>query len=449
VITNTFFISRRSFLKRCSLAAAATGLPAWFIERDGIAEAAQSPEVSPNNRIALALVGCGGQGRGDANYARQRGAEILAVCDVDDTHAAAAAKQFTRDGKAPDKYNDFRRVMERKDIHAIITGTPDHWHTLVNIAAANAGKDVYGEKPLTLTVDEGHHIIRAVQKNKIVFQTGTQQRSDHRFRLAVELVRNERIGKLQQVTVWLPAGLHDGPFASKPVPEGLNWNFWQGQTYPVDYVPQRCHVNFRFWYDYSGGTMTDWGAHHNDIARWGVGLDGPVAIEGTHFVDPIPGGYTAYSDYEVNLTYANGVRQTIKTTKDDSIFGGVVNENGQRNGIKFEGTNGWIWVNRGEITASDDSLLSTPLPAGAVRVKVSNNHMQNFFDCVRSREMPVADVETEHRSASICHLGAIALRTGRKLNWDPVNEKFTGENARENNKWLVREMRKPFDYHFA
>jgi hypothetical protein len=147
--------------------------------------------------------------------------------------------------------------------------------------------------------------------------------------------------------------------------------------------------------------------------------------------------------------YANGVRQTIKTTKDDSIFGGVVNENGQRNGIKFEGTNGWIWVNRGEITASDDSLLSTPLPAGAPRVRVSNNHMQNFFDCVRSRDLPVADVETGHRSASICHLGAIALRTGRKLNWDPVHEKFTGEGARENDKWLAREMRKPFDYHFA
>jgi predicted dehydrogenase len=448
VITEKFFISRRSFLKRCSLAAAATGLPAWFIERD-LADAAQIPEIAPNDRIALALIGCGGQGRGDANYARQRGAEILAVCDVDDNHADAAVKQFTTGGKVPDKYNDFRKVMERRDIHAIITGTPDHWHTLVNIAAANAGKDVYGEKPLTLTVDEGHHIVRAVRKNKIVFQTGTQQRSDHRFRLASELVRNERIGKLKQVTVWLPAGLREGPFASKPVPEGLNWDFWQGQTHAVDYVPQRCHVNFRFWYDYSGGTMTDWGAHHNDIARWAVGLDGPVSIEGTHLTDPIQGGYTTFSDYEVNLTYANGVRQTIKTTKDDSIFGGVLNENGQRNGIKFEGTNGWIWVNRGEILASDDALLHTPLPAGATRLRVSNNHMQNFFDCIRSRELPVADVETGHRSASICHLGAIALRTGRKLTWDPAHEKFTGEGARENNKWLVREMRKPFDYHFT
>jgi len=243
--------------------------------------------------------------------------------------------------------------------------------------------------------------------------------------------------------------LREGPFPSKPVPEGLNWDFWQGQTHPVDYVQQRCHVNFRFWYDYSGGTMTDWGAHHNDIARWGVGLDGPISAEGTHLTEPIPGGYTAFSDYEVNFTYANGVRQTVKTTKDDSIFGGVVNENGQRNGIKFEGENGWIWVNRNEIEASDEALLHTPLPAGAIRLEVSNDHIPNFLDCVRSRRDPVANVETGHRSASICHLGAIALRTGRKLNWDPAHEKFTGEAAHENNKWLSREMRKPFDYHFA
>jgi predicted dehydrogenase len=448
VITKNFFISRRSFLKRCSLAAAATGLPAWFIERD-FAGAAQAGDVSANDRISIALVGCGGQGRGDANYARQKGAEIIAVCDVDGTHADAAQKQFTHDGKVPDKFSDVRKLVQRDDVHAIICGTPDHWHTLVNITAANAGKDIYGEKPLTLTIDEGHHIIKAVRKNKIVFQTGTQQRSSGRFRLACELVRNERIGKLKQVTVWLPAGLREGPFESKPVPEGLDWNFWQGQTQPVDYVPQRCHVNFRFWYDYSGGTMTDWGAHHNDIARWGIGLDGPVSVEGTHSTEPIPGGYTAFSDYEVHYTYANGVQQTVKTTRDDSIFGGVVNENGQRNGIKFEGENGWIWVNRGEIEASDDALLHTPLPGDATHLKVSNDHMENFLSCVRSREDPVADVETGHRSVSICHLGAIALRTGKKLNWDPKHEKFTGEGAHEDNKWLVREMRKPFDYHFA
>jgi predicted dehydrogenase len=445
--TNCFSISRRSFLKRCSLAGAAAGLPAWFVERD-LAEAAPVRKLGPNDRPSIALVGCGGQGRGDASNAKRFG-DIVAVCDVDAGHSAAAAKQFSDGSKTPAIFHDVRKLMEQDDIQVIINGTPDHWHSLVNIAAAKAGKDVYGEKPLTLTVDEGHHVIRAVRKGKIVLQTGTQQRSSARFRLACELVRNQRLGQLQQVTVWLPAGLREGPFASKPTPPELNWDFWQGQTPNVDYVPQRCHQTFRFWYDYSGGTMTDWGAHHNDIARWAVGLDGPVTIEGAPSTQPILGGYTAFSDYEVTYTYSNGVRQIVKTTHDDTIYGGVVNENGQRNGLKFEGTNGWIWVNRDGIEASDDALLSTPLPAGAQRLYASDDHMGNFFDCVRSRKLPVADVETGHRSASVCHLGVISMRLGRKLAWDPAREKFTGEGAKEADKMLVREMRKPFDYHFA
>jgi predicted dehydrogenase len=442
-----FFISRRSFLKRCSLAAAATGLPAWFVERDLLAQEAAAP-AGANDRPALALVGCGGQGRGDASNAR-RFADILAVCDVDEHHSAEAAKQFSANGKTPDIYHDFRKVMERKDIHAIIMATPDHWHTLVNLAAAQAGKDTYGEKPMTLTIAEGQHLIRAVRKYKTVFQTGTQQRSSGRFRLACELVRNGRLGPLTDVTVWLPAGLREGPFASQPAPAELNWDFWLGQAPKVDYLPQRCHLYFRYWYDYSGGTMTDWGAHHNDIVLWALGLPGPATVEAMHLTEPIPGGYTAYSDYEVHYTYANGVRHVIKTTRDDNIYGGVVNENGQHNGIKFEGRNGWIWVNRGEIEASDPSLLSTPLPAGAERLYKSDDHMRNFFECVRSRQLPVADVEAGHRSASICHLGVIALRLGRKLQWNPASEKFTGQGAKEANRWLAREMRAPYDDHFA
>jgi predicted dehydrogenase len=445
--TKHFFISRRSFLKRVSLAGAAAGLPVWFLERD-LAEAAPVRTLGPNDRPAIALVGCGGQGRSDASNAKRFG-DIVAVCDVDASHANAAAKQFTEGGKTPAIFDDFRKVMERDDIQIILTTTPDHWHTLVNLAAAMAGKDVYSEKPLTLTIDEGRHLVKAVRKNNIVLQTGTQQRSSARFRLACELVRNQRIGQLKQITVWLPAGLRAGPFASQPAPAELNWNFWLGQAPKVDYVPQRCHQTFRFWYDYSGGTMTDWGAHHNDIARWAVGLDGPVSIEGAASTQPIPGGYTAFSDYEVTFTYANGVRQTVKTTHDDTIYGGVVKENGQRNGIKFEGSNGWIWVNRDEIEASDDALLTTPLAAGATRLYVSNDHMGNFFDCVRSRKLPVADVETGHRSASVCHLGVMSLRLGRKLEWDPVREKFTGEGVHDANKMLAREMRKPFNYHFA
>jgi predicted dehydrogenase len=445
--TTSSWISRRSFIKRCSLAGAAAGLPAWFIERDR-AEAAPRRVLGPNDRPAIALVGCGGMGRGDASNAKRFG-DIVAVCDVDAGHAAAAAQQLAQGGKTPAIFNDMRKVMERDDIQVIINATPDHWHTLVNVAAAKAGKDVYGEKPLTLTIDEGHHVISAVRKNKIVLQTGTQQRSSSRFRLACELVRNQRLGQLKQITVWLPAGLREGPFSTQPIPAGLNWDFWLGQAPKVDYVPQRCHTNFRFWYDYAGGPMTDWGAHHNDIARWAVGLPGPVSIEGRPLIEPIPGGYTAFSDAEVTFTYSTGVRQTVRNTHDDNIFGGVVNENGQRNGIKFEGTGGWIWVNRDEIEASDEALLKTPLPAGAQRLYASKDHMSNFFDCVRSRQLPIADVETGHRSASLCHLGVLSLRLGRKLEWNPERERFTGEGAHEANKWLAREMRKPYTYHFA
>ena len=445
---HSFNISRRAFLQRCGLIATATGLPLWFVERQQLMAAEPTKALSPNDRPGVALIGCGGMGKADATNATRFG-NVVAVCDVDESHAAAAAAQFSVEGEAPAIYHDFRKVMERDDVHVIVNGTPDHWHTLVNIAAAKAHKDVYGEKPLTLTVDEGRHVIQAVRENNIVLQTGTQQRSNQRFRLACELVRNGRLGKLQQARVWLPAGLRDGPFKSSPVPAGLNWDFWQGQAPAADYVTERCHAIFRFWYEYSGGTMTDWGAHHNDIAYWAIGLIAPTKVESKHFSEPIPGGFNAYADYEVNYTYANGVGLQINTTKDDSIYGEHLNPQGQPNGIRFEGTDGWIWVNRDGIKASNPELLKTPLPADAVHLYQSKNHMANFFDCVRSRQLPICDVETGHRSATMCHLGAISLRTGKSLTWDSTVEQFTGEHAKEANGYLVREMRAPYDYSFV
>src|SRR5262252_5447631 len=203
-------LSRRSFLKTCSVAAAASGVPLWFLECE--ADSAVKPKpLAPNDRPGIALIGCGGMGRGDAANASRLG-EILAVCDVDAGHVTAAAKQFTKEGKWPTQYRDFRKVMERDDIHIILSCTPDHWHTLVNLAAVKAGKDVYSEKPLTLTIDEGRRLVEVVKSTKRIFQTGSQQRSDKNFRLACELVRNGRLGKLQQVNVWLPSGRRDGPF---------------------------------------------------------------------------------------------------------------------------------------------------------------------------------------------------------------------------------------------
>ena len=443
-----FQISRRSFLKSCGVVAATTGLPLWYLEREAALAAPAAARPGPNDRPGVALIGCGGMGRGDAQNATRFG-DIVAVCDVDEEHARAAVKQFTKDGKAPTPYHDFRKVLERDDVHAVIQATPDHWHTLVNLAVARAKKDVYGEKPLTLTIDEGKRLVKAVRENKAILQTGSQQRSDRKFRLAVDLVRNGRLGRLQQVTVFLPAGLRGGPFPSVPVPPGLDWKLWLGQAPDVDYVKERCHTTFRYWLDYSGGTMTDWGAHHNDIARWAIGLEGPVGVEATVLAEPIPGGYTAVSEYEVTFTWANGVRQVVKSTPDDNIYGGIAKQDGQRNGIRFEGTDGWIWVNRADISASKDDLLTTPLPESAPRVEVSGDHMGNFFECVRTRKDPICNVDVGHRSASICHLAAIALRLQRKLWWDPAQEAFVGDGAVEASRYITREMRKPYDYTYV
>jgi predicted dehydrogenase len=215
-----------------------TGLPLWFVERTLAAEAEPAKKnPSPNDRPGIALIGCGGQGTRDAQNAASWG-DVVAVCDVDASHAEASAKKLTVEGKAAPKiFSDFRKVLERADVHTLVNGTPDHWHTLVNLGAARAKKDVYAEKPLTLTIDEGRRLVQAVKKSGIILQTGTQQRSSQRFRLACELVRNARIGKLKSANVWLPAGLREGPFATAPVPAELNWDFWLGQAPKVDYVP--------------------------------------------------------------------------------------------------------------------------------------------------------------------------------------------------------------------
>ena len=382
-----FYISRRSFLTRCSMVAAATGLPLWFVERQLSAAETAKPVTSPNDRPGIGLIGCGGMGTSDAGNASRYG-DIVAVCDVDDSHAAQAAQRFSEDGKSPAKYNDFRKLLERDDVHVIVQGTPDHWHTLVNVAAAKAKKDIYGEKPLTLTIDEGKHVIKAVRDNHVVFQTGTQQRSSNYFRLACELVRNERIGKLKEVQVFVPAGIRGNHFAKSPVPDGFNYEFWLGQAPQAEYFKERCHANFRWWWDYAGGPVTDWGAHHNDIARWAIGLDGPTQIEANVITPPLPDGYTTPSEFQATLTWANGVKQLVRTTTADSPYGAVLDADGQRNGVKFIGADGWIWVNRDGIDANDRQILHAPLSGNAVKLEVSRDHMQNFFDCVHSRRDP-------------------------------------------------------------
>jgi predicted dehydrogenase len=431
-------VNRRHFLKTSGVAAAGSALPAWFLAREESSAATPKP-LSANDRPGIALVGCGGQGSGDCGNARRYG-NVLAVCDVDQSQAEKAAKRFTAEGKsAPTIYNDFRKVMERDDIHIVITGTPDHWHTLVNLLAVKTGKDVYTEKPLTLTIDEGKRLVRAVKDSGRIVQVGSQQRSDRNFRLACELVRNGRIGKLQRMIVGLPTGPREGPFKAVPVPEGMNWDFYLGQTPKVDYNGHNSHWNFRWWYQFSGGQMTDWGAHHNDIAQWGNGTErtGPVEVNGRSLVNMIPGGYDAASEYYIKFRYANGVTMI------------VLNDEVVPNGVKFVGEKGaWIFVSRGQLEASKPELLTEPLPDSAVRLYKSDDHMGNFFDCVRSRKETICPVEVGHRSISTAHLGVIAVRTGVPLKWNPEKEEFVGENAADGNKWVSREMRKPYDYSF-
>jgi predicted dehydrogenase len=430
-------VSRRDVLKSAVAIAASTSLPRWFVE-ESIAGQPQRPR---SGRPRIALIGCGGRGRGDAKAAAQFG-EIAAVCDVDDQRIGEAKKLWPNAAS----YRDFRRVIDGQDIDVVICGTVDHWHTLIAIAAMRAGKDVYCEKPLTLTIDEGKHLVEVAKKTRRILQTGSQQRSDARFRLACELVRNGRIGKLTQIDVFLPMGRREGPFMSATVPDGFDWDMWMGSTPNVEYIPERTHVTFRYWWEYSGGTLTDWGAHHNDIALWGLNLEhsGPTSVKATPLVDMIPGGYTASSQYEVKYTYANGVVHNCRSTTANGWNGIVFDPNGQQNGVKFIGKDGWVWVTRKEIEASNPEILVEPFPSNAKRLPVSNDHMANFFECVQSREEPIANAATGHRSVSVCHLGVIALRLGRELQWDPQAEAFVDDS--EANGWLAREMRSPWKY---
>ncbi len=432
-------LPRRRFLKAT---AAAAGLPLWYFEQQRSLAASPKP-LGPNDRPGIGLIGCGGQGRGDCNWAKNFGT-VVAVADVDDKHASEAKAQF----KAEHQYKDFRKLLERDDVHVIINGTPDHWHTLVNVAAARAGKDIYSEKPLTLTIDEGKRLVKEIRGARTVLQVGSQQRSDRKFRLACELVRNGRIGKLEHILVGLPTGPREGPFPQLPVPPEMDWDFYLGQTPVTPYRGKNAHGNFRWWYQFSGGQMTDWGAHHNDIAQWGNGTErsGPVEFDGRSLVDMIPEGYETASKYRVECRYANGVTMTLLDESTPHERGVVGGGKTTPNGVQFLGSEGWVYVSRGEIRASRQELIETPLEATATRLYKSDNHMGNFFECVRSRKDPICDVEIGHRSISVAHLGVISLRLGRKIRWNPDAEEIVGDPDAA--AMLSRPMRKPYDWSF-
>lgn len=391
-------------------------------------------------RAGIGSIGLRYQGSVIAHKAQMYG-DIVAVCDVDKNVRDPAKAAF---GSTPRDFEDYNALLARKDVDLVTIGTPDHWHTRMIIDACRAGKDVYCEKPLTLTIDEGKILRDVVKETGRVVQVGSWQRSDHRFRQAVEMVRQGRIGKLKSVDIVLGKNVQGGPFKVRPVPGKFNWNLWQGQTPDMPYLEERSHYTFRWWYEYSGGQMTDWGAHHLDIAQWAIDSL-PVEISGTAKYPTVENGFNVAVDYEARYVYKNGVVMTVK-------------DNG-RNGIMFTGEQGRIFVNRGTISGKPvEDLAKNPLPRTdwnvydfdnlerperAGKLDAIVNHMGNFFDCVEARKLPVSDVEAQHRSVSTCHLGNIAMKVGRTLKWDPVAEVFPEDSAA--NKYLKRDQRAGFE----
>ena len=422
-------LNRRIFLQTLALSGAASIVsPTW----------SRGEGKSPNERIQLGFVGVGTQGRGHLGaFLGMDDVHVVAVCDVVKERLDLAKKMVEdKYAKAKEKDNykgcvavkNFQELTDRKDIDAVVIATPDHWHALVAVAAARAGKDIYCEKPLTRTIGEGRRVVEEAKKKKVIFQTGSQQRCefDGRFRLAVDLIRNGRIGKIKTVRVGVGAPNKPCNLPTQDVPEGTDWDLWNGPSPARGYneilCPKGIHKGFPNWRayrEYAGGALADFGAHHFDIAQWALDMDGsgPVSIE------PPPGK----EEKGLRFVYANGI---------EMFHGGP-------SGCTFEGTDGVIYVDRPKIESKPESILKEPLGDKAVRVYLSTNQKRNWIECVRSRKEPLCPAEVGHRSASVCHLGNIGYQLRKKLKWDPVKEKFDDEEA---NKLIDQAMRAPWTF---
>ncbi len=445
--------SRRDFVRKALYAGAAgfafpTLIPGRALGLSG--------NVAPSNRITVGVLGTGNQGFNDINsFLRDERVQIVAVCDVNRESAGywegkvggrEPARRLVeeyyaknrRDGtyRGCSAVGDFREVLGRSDLDAVEICTPDHWHAIMTIEACKAGKAIYCQKPLSLTIAEGRAMSWAVTRSKVVFQTGSQQRSDRRFRRAAELVRNGRIGDLTRVRVGMPAGRTDYAKTGdhkKPeaIPDGFDYNSWLGPAPDAPYAPARCHVNFRWIYDYSGGQVTDWGGHHPDCAQWGMGTEmtGPVEIQSALGVFPPDPLWNTATAYRFEAIYENGIRMIIS--------------NEEKMGVLFEGTKGKIYVDRGKLEAEPASILKSEIGPDGIHLYKSDDHFRNFIDCVISREPTAAPVEVAHRSITICHLGNIAMRLKReKMRWDPRTEQIIGDE--EASKMLGRAYRSPW-----
>ncbi|HRI87764.1 MAG TPA: Gfo/Idh/MocA family oxidoreductase [Candidatus Hydrogenedentes bacterium] len=425
---------RRAFLRGTAAAAAGIAFPNLFTRRVLAAEGA----TPANERLGLGFIGMGKQMGGHVGtYLGRHNCQVLAVCDVESRRLDQFQRRVNefyaqKTGKADyagcEAYKDYRELLLRPDIDAVIIASPEHWHALHVIDAANAGKDIYCEKPLSHTIQEARAMVNAVRQNAVVFQTGSQQRSDREFRIACELVRNGRIGQVHTVHVNVGGPPQACYLPAQPVPDGLDWDFWLGpapmRPYNADIAPDIDYdgwPNWRSYRDYAGGMMTDWGAHHFDIAQWGLGMDdtGPVEI---HPPD---------ETYErLTYKYANGV-----VMQHGGGSGGDA-------GVEFVGELGRVMVNRGFLATDPEHLINELPGPGEIKLYDSDNHHDDWLRAIQTRSRPICDVEIGARTITVCHLGNIAYFLKRPLKWDPANERFVDDD--EANRMLAKAMRSPW-----
>lgn len=454
--------TRRHFLRTAAIVSAAAGAPL-------VVPSTVFGANAPSNRITVGFIGCGNQSTIDLPaFLGHEDCQVLAVCDVNTaSYGYRTPQQFL--GRKPaqdqvkafyagrtaagayqgcDAYNDFREVLARRDIDAVALVVPDHWHALMTVLAARAGKDIYCEKPLSLTVRDGQAMVKAVREHRRVLQTGSHYRSSPDNRRACELVRNGRIGQVQRIFAQVAEinAVDPGPgWQPTPIPEGFDYDLWLGPAPWVPYHQDRCFYRFRFNLDYSGGQVTNFGAHSNDIAQWALGMDasGPVEFEDRGSEWPPQGGlYNTATKTAFRARYANGVELVCQTAQPGF-------------GTRIEGTEGWVEYGYQGLKTNPESLKTSPLGPNEIRLPASNpdrtqesgrnhipDHVRNFLDAVKSRKDPVAPVEVGHRSASLCHVGNIVMRLKRRLRWDPAAELFVGDD--EANGMLSRPMRAPW-----
>ncbi len=429
-------ISRRHFLASTGAALAIpTIIPSSAL---GLGQ-----KASPSERVTLGVVGWGMQGPGNTGeFLKVKDCQVVAACDLDKNHLQSALDRINGhyNNKDCKSYHDYRELMARPDIDAVMLAVPDHWHALVATEAAKNKKDIYGEKPLARTIAEQQAIVKAVQTNERIWQTGSWQRSQGPFRKAAEIVRNGLIGKVTRVEVGLPAGHADfahtkDKMAVTDPPAQLDYDFWIGPSKMEPYIEGRVHMNWRWNYNTGGGQLLDWIGHHGDIAHWGLDMDdkgGPSEIEGSGEFPPKDAVWNTCTKYRITCKYPNDITTIIAGGHPDI-----------RSGTKWIGTDGWVWVDRGGFDASNLDWF-TKIPDDKYKVKLyqSDNHQKNFIDCVKSRKPTITPVETAHHSALPGHLGLISMLVGRKIKWDPEKEVILGDS--DATQLMTRPYRSPW-----